>query len=74
MEENLFQDHLKAVKNVAQTAAEKCMSKAADEVKGFYEPEQDKVYNYRNFREGTWRRRCFSSWYGVVTKKATLNY
>ncbi|CAH3032015.1 unnamed protein product, partial [Pocillopora meandrina] len=60
MQENLFQDHLKAVKNAAQTAAEKCMSKAADEVKGFYEPEQDDVYNY-------WRRRGFSSCYGVVT-------
>ena len=69
MQENLFQDHLKAVKNVAQTAAEKCMSKAADEVKGFYEPEQDNVYNYRNFRYGTWRRRGFSSCYGVVTKR-----
>ena len=67
MQENLFQDHLKAVKNAAQTAAEKCMSKAADEVKGFYEPEQDDVYNY-------WRRRGFSSCYGDVTKKATLKY
>ena len=74
MQENLFQDHLKAVKNAAQTAAEKCMSKAADEVKGFYEPEQDDVYNYWNFRDGTWRRRGFSSCYGVVTKKATLKY
>ena len=38
MQENSFQDHLKAVTNAAQTAAEKSMSKAADEVKGFYEP------------------------------------
>ena len=72
MQENLFQDHLEAVKNAAQTAAEKCMSKAAVEEKGFYEPEQDDVYNY--FRDGTWRRRGFSSCYGVVTKKATLKY
>ena len=74
MQENLFHDHLKAAKNAAQTAAEKYMSKAADEVKGFYEPEQDDVYNYWNFRDGTWRRRGFSSCYGVVTKKATLKY
>ena len=66
MQENLFQDHLKAVKNAAQTAA--------DEIKGFYEPEQDDVYNYWNFRDGTWRRRGFSSCYGVVTKKGTLKY
>lgn len=33
MQENLFQDHLKVVKNAAQSAAEKCISKAADEVK-----------------------------------------
>ena len=48
--------------------------KTPDEVKGFYEPEQDDVYNYWNFRDGTWRRRGFSSCYGVFTKKATLKY
>ena len=37
--------HLETVKNAAETAAEKSMSKSADEVKTFYEPEEDNVYN-----------------------------
>ena len=72
MQENSFQDHLKAVKNAAQTAAEKSMSKAADEVKAFYEPEQDDVYNIGISGDGTWRRRGFSSCYGVVTAMSTV--
>ena len=72
MQENSFQDHLKAVKNAAQTAAEKSMSKAADEVKAFYEPEQDDVYNFGISGDGTWRRRGFSSCYGVVTAMSTV--
>ena len=71
MQENSFQDHLKAVKNAAQTAAEKSMSKATDDVKAFYEPEDD-VYNIRISGDGTWRRRGFSSCHGVVTAMSTV--
>lgn len=72
MHENSFQDHLKAVKNAAQTAAEKSMAKAADEVKAFYEPEQDDVYNIGISGDGTWKRRGFSSCYVVVTAMSTV--
>ena len=45
MNENSFQDHIKAVRIANQTVAEKSMLKAADEVKEFYKPERDGVYN-----------------------------
>ena len=67
MQESSFQEHLKAVKNAAQTAAEKSLSKAADEVKAFHEPEQDDVYNIGISGDGTWRRRGFSFCYVLVT-------
>ena len=60
IQERSFQHHLKAVTNAAQTAAKRCMSKAADEVKTFYEPEQFE------------RRRGVSSCYRVVTAKSTV--
>ena len=72
MNENSYQDHVKAVRNAAQTAAEKSMSKAADEVKTFYEPEEDEIYNIAISGDGTWRRRGFSSCYGVVTAMSTV--
>lgn len=70
--ENLFQDHLKAVRNAAQTAPEESMSKAADEVKTFYEPKEDEIYNIAISGDETWKRRGFSSCYGVVTAMPTV--
>ena len=72
MNENSFQDHIKAVRKASQTVAEKSMSKAADEVKEFYEPERDGVYNIAVSGDGTWRRRGFSSSYGIVTALSTV--
>ena len=72
MNENSFQDHLKAARKVTKTVAEKSMSKAADELKEFYEPERDGVYNIAVSGDGTWRRRGFSSSYGVVTALSTV--
>ena len=48
------------------------MSKAADELKAIYEPERDGVYNIAVSGDGTWRRRGFSSSYGVVTALSTV--
>ena len=42
------------------------MSKAIDEVKANYEPEQDNVYNIGISGDGTWRRRDSSTCYGVT--------
>ena len=71
MQENSFQDHIKAVKKAAQIAAKKSMSKAA-EGKIFYELEQDGVCNIGISGDGTWRKRGFSSCYGVVTAMPTV--
>lgn len=59
MNKNLFQDNLKAVRNAAQTGADKSMSKAAHAVQTFYELEEDGVYNIAISGDGTWRRRVF---------------
>ena len=71
MQENSFQDHIKAVKKAAQIAAKKSMSKAA-EGKIFYELEQDGVCNIGISGDGTWRKRGFPSCYGVVTAMPTV--
>ena len=70
--ENSFQDHVKPVKNATQNAAEKSMSKAADEVKTIFEKEEDDVYEIAISGNGTWRRRDFLSSYGVVTAMSTV--
>ena len=72
MNDNSFQDHVKAVRSACQTVAEKSMSKAADEVKTYYDAEEDGVYNIAISGDGTWRRRGFSSSYGVVTAMSTV--
>ena len=64
--------HLKAVKNAAQTADEKSMEKAADEVKTLYEPEQDDVYNIGISGKKTWRRRDLFFSAGVVIAISTV--
>ena len=43
------------------------MKSAAEETKEFYEPEEDGVYDVGISGDGTWRRRGYSSSYGVVT-------
>ena len=56
---NSFQDHLQEVKSAAQTAAAKTMAKAADEVKTFYEPQQDNVYDIGTSGEKNLEERRF---------------
>ena len=60
------------MRNATQTVTEKSMSEGADEVKAFYEPERDGVYDIAVSGDGTWRRRGFSSSYGVVTALSTV--
>ena len=43
------------------------MKSAAEEVKHYYEPEDDFVYDIGISADGTWRRRGFSSAYGVIS-------
>ena len=60
------------MRKATQTVTEKSMSEAADEVKAFYEPERDGVYHIAVSGDGTWRRRGFSSSYGVVAAMSTV--
>jgi hypothetical protein len=43
------------------------MNNASDETKQFYEVEEDRKYDIGISADGTWRRRGYSSSYGVVT-------
>ena len=72
MNENSYRDHVAAVRKAAETVAKNSMNSAAEEVKHFYEPERDGVYNIGVSGDGTWRRRGYSSAYGVVTVISTV--
>jgi len=48
------------------------MANAAKETKEFYEPEDDGIYNIAVSGDGTWRRRGYTSAYGVITALSTL--
>ena len=72
MNENSYRDHVKALRNAAESVAKSSMSKAAGEVKEFYEPAEDGLYDIAVSGDGTWRKRGFSSSYGVVTALSTI--
>ena len=67
MKANSYSEHVTAVHAAAKTAAKDSMCEAAEEVKEFYEREEDVLYNIGISADGTWRRRGYSSSYGVVT-------
>ena len=72
MNENSYRDHVKALRNAAESVAKASMRKAAGEVKEFYEPAEDGLYDIAVSGDGTWRKRGFSSSYGVVTALSTI--
>ena len=43
-----------------------------EEVKAFYEPEQDGIFDIGVSGDGTWRKRGYSSSYGIVTALSTI--
>lgn len=59
MNENSYRDHVKALRNAAESVAKSSMSKAAGEVKEFYEPAEDGLYDIAVSGDGTWRKRGF---------------
>ena len=72
MNENSYRDHVAAVKNAAETVCKKSMGNAVEEVKSFYEPEQDGIFDIGVSGDGTWRKRGYSSSYGIVTALSTI--
>ena len=72
MNENSYRDHVTSIHNAAETEAKRSMANAAREAKEFYEPEDDGICNIGVSGDGTWRRRGYSSAYGVVTALSTV--
>lgn len=72
MNKNSYRDHVTAIRNAAETEAKRSMANASRETKEFYEPEDDGIYNIGVSGDGTWRRRGYSSAYGVVTALSTV--
>ena len=72
MNENSYRDHVAAVKSAAQVVCEKSMRNAVEEVKTFYEPADDGIFDIGVSGDGTWRKRGYSSSYGVVTALSTI--
>lgn len=72
MNENAYRDHVQAVHDAAERVAKESMSQAANRVKEFYEPDEEGIYNIAVSGDGTWRKRGFSSSYGVVTVLSTV--
>ena len=67
MNANACSEHVKAIHGAAEVVAKESMKSAAEEVKHYYEPEDDSVYDIGISADGTWRRRGFSSAYEVVS-------
>lgn len=65
MNENSYRDHVATIRNSAETVAKESMQNAAEEAKEFYEPGEDGVFDIGVSGDGTWRRRGYSSAYGV---------
>jgi len=67
MNENAYQNHIQTVCDAVKCTAKESISKAADKVEQFYEPDEEGVYNISLSGDGTSRKRGFSSSFGVVT-------
>ena len=72
MNENSYRDHVATIRNSAETVSKESMQNAAEEAKEFYEPGEDGVFDIGVSGDGTWRRRGYSSAYGVITAISTV--
>ena len=72
MNKNSYRDHVKALRVATESVAKESMSRAASEVKEFYEPNEESLYDIAMSGDGTWRKRGFLSSYGVVTAMSTV--
>lgn len=72
MNENAYRDHVKAVRDATKSVAEESMSKAANDVKEFYEPNEEGLYDTAVSGDGKWQKRGFSSSCGIVTALSTV--
>ena len=70
--ENSYRDHVAVVRSAAQAVCKQSMANAVEEVKTIYEPQQDSKFDIGVSGDGTWRKRGYSSSYGVVTPLSTI--
>ena len=66
MNESSYRDHVSAIHDAAKVVCNESMKNAGYETKQFYEVEEDGKYNIGISADETWRRRGYSSSYGVV--------
>ena len=62
-----YGDHVSAINTAAGLVCKKSMINASQQTKQFYEAEEDGKYDIGISADGTWRRRGYSSSYGVVS-------
>ena len=67
MNVNSYTDHIQAIHAAAKHVANDSMERAAQGVKEFYDSEDDGICDVGISADGTWRRRGYSSLYGVVS-------
>ena len=72
MNENSYRDHVAVVKSAAQAVCKQSMRSAVEQVKDYYEPEKDGNFDVAVSGDGTWRKRGYSSSFGVVTALSTV--
>lgn len=72
MNENSYRDHVAVVCNAADNEAKQRMENAVKQTKEFYEAENNAIYNIAVPGAGTWRRRGYSTAYGVFTALSTM--
>ena len=60
------------MRSAAQAVCKQSMANAVEEVKTFYEQEEDGKFDIGVSGDGTWRKRGYSSSYGVVTALSTI--
>ena len=49
MNSNAYREHVKDIHGAAEVVANESMKSAAEEIKQYYEPEDDSVYEHWNF-------------------------
>ena len=67
MNENSYRDIADAVRKAAQTVCQQSMRSAVENVKKFYEPNEDGVFDIQISGDGTCGQKGFSSIFGIVT-------
>jgi len=72
MNENSYRNHVAAVKSAAHAVCKKSTRNAVDQVKDYYDPADDGIFDIAVSGDGIWRKRGYSSAFRVVTALSTV--